>query len=625
MISFRLPLKYFSRFKYLELNSLLNSFADYYDHALGGLVIEAHVHGLPTPSVKFYRDGHLIHARRNKVVFFVEDKEIFQCLLVRPDASVSGTYTVLAENKAGKKRFDHHVDFVTKCPLIHLPGMRHADKKLEDFVEQMLEKIPKVVEKPAEPTADEKLVEAEAVAAAPEELKAEVRETPKAEEIVEALQAVVEGGASKAEEEKPKKHHHHKSKSKHRSKKASSPKIDADLLNDGEDEPEAEFEPVGANLEKRKFSTVVHEPYESETFRIYNSKNNLWFSGKLRDQTAIEGTTVKMICAATGPTPMLKWMKNGKPVPWSATVRNMSGEGIGHVILEKIARSDAGVYTCHAKNQWNEVTTEAVIKVIQRSTVPTTDTSKPMFTRVLGEFYRNTEDDLILDAHVRAVLAPKVSWFKDGVEINAAIDSRFDFTTDHDGGYQLRIHKPKPEDSGLYGCEAVNSEGKAKVTHKVNFTELERHTHPQFLYHKESFWQPTLRMEISPEPVKEVSPPPPEIAQAAGTSGGRSVNIQASQDSGSSENQDSSGVGESSDGAQGGSGTGGDGNEDGDESGDKPKGPADAAEETEEEEKKEKKPERKPKSSRRKRYEGPIEPLLIRDSVRNSLKIIELI
>lgn len=585
-------------------------------------MIEAHVHGLPTPNVKFYRDGHLIHARRNKVVFFVEDKEIFQCLLVRPDASVSGTYTVLAENKAGKKRFDHHVDFVTKYPLIHLPGMRHADKKLEDFVEQMLEKIPKPVEQPSAPVPSEPETmpaEPETIVAPPEkvneseEVKAEVSETPKAEEIVEALQAVVEGEAPKAEE-KPKKHHHHKSKSKHRSKKASSPKIDADLVNDGEDEPEAEFEPVGANLEKRKFSTVIHEPYESETFRIYNSKNNLWFSGKLCDQTAIEGSKIKLICAVTGPTPMLKWTKNGKPVPWSGTIRNMSAEGIGHVIIEKIARADAGVYTCQAKNQWNEVSTEAVIKVIQRSTVPTTDASKPLFSRVLGEFYRTVEDDLVLDAHVRAVPTPKISWFKDGVEINAAMDSRFDFTTDHDGGYQLRIHKPKPEDSGLYACEAVNSEGKAKVTHKVNFTELERHTHPQFLYHKESFWQPTLRMEISPEPVKESSPSAPEITRAAGNSGGDSVNIKATQDSGSSDNQESNGNDESSNGMQGGSGTGGDGNEDGDRGGEKPKDPSDAPEEVEEE-KKEKKPEKRPKASRRRRYEGPVEPLLIRDSV----------
>lgn len=342
---------------------------DYYDHSLGGVVIEAHVHGLPTPTVKFYRDGHLLHARKNKIVFFLEDKEIFQCLLVRPDASISGLYTVLAENKAGKKRFDHHVDFVTKYPLIHLPGMRHADKKLDDFVVEMLEKIPKkpeVAEGEVEPA-----VAAPAEAAAPPVAEkvgeVPVAATPKVEEIVEALQAVVDGEApAPVAVEKPKKH---KSKSRHHNKKASSPKIDAGLVDDGEDEvatDEVATEDADADNYKRKFSTVVHEPYTEETFRIYNSKNSLWFSGNLHDQTVIEGTNTKMLCAVSGPQPIIKWLKNGKPVPWSATVRNMSGEGLGNVIMEKVARADAGVYTCTAKNEFNEVSTEAVIKVIPK-------------------------------------------------------------------------------------------------------------------------------------------------------------------------------------------------------------------------------------------------------------------
>lgn len=595
------------------------------------MVIEAHVHGLPTPSVKFYRDGHLLHARNNKVVFFVEDKEIFQCLLVRPDATATGTYTILAENKAGKKRFDHHVDFVTKYPLIHLPGMRHADKKLEDFVEEMLEKIPKQPEAPPAVEAAPPAVEAAPPAEAEkgekdvaeketvkEEEKSVVQETPKAAEIVEALQAVVEGEAPKeGEVEKPKKHHHHhhhhKSKSSHK-KKAESPKIDADLVDDGE-EPEAP-EPLPEKEAKRKFSTVVHEPYETETFRILNSKNNLWWSGALRDQTVIEGSTVKLLCAVSGPMPIIKWLKNGKPVAWGNNMRNMTGDGLGLVIIDKIAKLDAGVWSCTAKNPNNEVTTEAVIKVIPKSTVPRDEFSKPAFTRVLGEFYHITEDDLILDAHVRSVPDPKVVWLKDGVEMTPAMDNRYDFSNDHDGGYQLRIHKPTAADSALYACEAVNQEGKAKITHKVNFTELERHTHPQFVYHKESFWQPTLRMSIEPEPVKEASVSAPEITQAAGQSAGGSVDVTVSQDSGSSGEQSGSG-GESSGAApSGGSGSGGDGNEDGEEGKEIPKTePEDATEEEEVKEVKEVKRERKHKP-RRRRYEDPVEPLLIRDSVR---------
>ncbi|CRL00783.1 CLUMA_CG014037, isoform A [Clunio marinus] len=590
---------------------------DYYDHSLGGLVIEAHVHGLPLPTVKFYRDGHLLHARKNKIVFFIDNKEIFQCLMVRPDASVSGMYTILAENKAGKKRFDHHVDFVTKYPLIHLPGMRHADKKLDDFVEGMLNKLPKP--QPEIQTNNEAVQEQiNEVENVVDTLKPK---PPKAEEIIEALNAVT----TETTEETHTHARKHKSK-KHRSKATKKePKIDADLVDDQEDEIEVDESESIEEHYKRKFSTVVHEPYESETFRIYNSKNSLWFSGKLRNQTAIEGTSIKLICAVSGPLPIIKWFKNEKPVPWSATIRNYSGDGLGHVIMDNIARSDAGTYTCTAKNAFSEVSTEAAIKVISKSIVPVTDTSKPTFTRVLGEFYHNVENDLILDAHVRGVPEPKVIWYKDGIAMKKEDDDRFDFLSDHDGGYQFRIHKPVQSDSGLYACEAINKTGKAKITHKVNFTELERHTHPMFVYHKESFWQPTLRMSIEPEPVIEKSVDySSEIVQASGNSGSdQSISVGSSGNGGDGNKETSGNEEQSGNGGDfGSSAPGGDGNQDGDDnekrkenSFDKDQNEEENAEKDEEEQKKEKKLERKP-IVRRRRFDGPVEPLLIRDSIK---------
>lgn len=540
--------------------------------------------------------------------------------MVRPDASVSGTYTVLAENSYGKRRFDHHVDFETKYPFYNLPLVRHADRKLDDFIEEMLEKVPKhpeekaavVEEKPAEiiPVVEEKKVEEE---------KIEVPQPPKPEEIVEALQAVVDGveAAPVVEKvEKPKK----KSKSRHHHKKKKAiPEIDADLLNDGEDEEEVDDVP--GVIGKRKFSTVIHEPYEPETFRIYNTKQNLWFSGQLRDQTAIEGSTIKLFCTVSGPLPMMKWLKNGKPVPWGQTVRNMSGEGIGQVIIERLSRSDAGVYTCLAKNAFNEVETTSNVKVIPKYTVPVDDSMKPMFTRILGQFYRIAEDDLVLDTHVRGVPQPTIKWYKDGIEITKAMDERFDIVADHDGGYQFRIHKPMASDSALYACEAINDTGKSKVTCKVVFSDQDRHTHPQFVYHKESMWQPTLRMSIEPEPViekDEVVFEMPVITEAAGQSANDNVNVKSSQDNSGNSNQQngsSGGDGSATNGGQQNGGSGGDGNEEDDDGKDIPNSTSDAPDDDEKEEEEEKKEKKKTHRPRRRRYEDPVEPLLIRDSV----------
>lgn len=589
---------------------------DYYDHNLGGLVIEAHVHGLPLPTVKFYKDNHLIKPKKDKVDIFVENKEIYQCLMIRPDTSVSGTYTILAENKAGKKRFTHIVDFVTKYPFYNaFPGMRHADKDLNNFVEEILEHLPKDPNKKPEVETEKGAkdnIETEKTIEEPQmPREVAVAEALKSEEVVEAP-AVVD------EEEKPKKKHH---RSHHKKKRrASTPSKDDGLIDD-EDEVEESSEVIETLAvepvveRRRQVQEESQEPYEFESFRIFNNSKSLKFSGGLSNQTVIEGKNIKMICAVSGPLPILKWFKNGKPVPWSATIRNNSGEGLGQVIIENIQRSDAAVYTCSAKNQFNEITTEAVIKVIPKSVLPIS-TSKPQFTRVLGEYYHILEDDLVLNAHCRGVPDPKIKWTKDGIEISEKTDPRYMFSYDHDGGYKFCIHKPSFVDNAIYGCQAENSTGKAKITHKVIFHEHVRHTHPQFVYHKESFIKPHS-ISIEPSSVNaEV-----EITQAAGQSGADQVQVPVT-DSGSGDQGSGQTNGVSSNGET--VGGAGDGNDDGDKRNNEKLNTNDDEvvekekdDEEEEEEESIQKQEKPYRSTRRRRFDGPpSEPYVIRDSVK---------
>lgn len=552
---------------------------------MGGLVIEAHVHGLPRPKVKFYKDNHMLHEKRNKIAFFVESIEgvyVFQCLLIRPDSSATGTYTILAENSSMKKRFDHHVNFETKYSSIHYPLIRHADKKLEDFVDLMLEKVPKPVEekKGEEKTAEEpKAVEETKPTEEPKPAEEVKTETTELLEAVSSELTTVqqEGEVPTAVAPEKKKKHHHKSKH-HSHHKKKVVEIDADLVDDGE-EPEAAADPNEVDYDhyKRKFSTVEHEPYESETFRIYNSKQKLWFSGGLRNQTVFEGSKFKMFCTVSGPNPIVKWLKAGKPLSWSNVIRNLSGEGIGHVIFDKVTKADAGVYTCTATNGVTQCTTEATITVIPKVDIPTTPNSKPFFSSVLSESYHIVENDLILTAHVRAVPEPTIKWIKDDEEVKQ--DDRIQACILHDGKYQLRIHHPEEsKDCGVYICEATNVVGKAFVKHTVTFKDHLKHTHPQYVYHKEDFNAPPFP-KIELEKKKEEPVVVDKVVEKV---------VEVTE---SSEAQE---------------GVEGEGNDN---------SATDTNAEPTEGEQKEKPREKRPKSSRRKRYEGPVEPLLIRDSV----------
>lgn len=552
-------------------------------------MIEANVHGLPRPKVKFFKDGHLLYERVNKISFFLESGSIYQCLLVRPDKSASGVYTVLAENGSFKKRFDHRVDFETKYSNIHYPLIRHADKKLEDFVENMLLKVPKHPE------------EAQAQLEAAEQKP--VEEAPKpADETKELLEAVstelstvpVNEEGAVVPEEKPKekkKHHHHHHHKHHRKekKKDEGPKIDADLVDDGEP-TEPPSEEVDWYHYKRKFSSApAHEPYESETFRIFNNKERLWFSGKLSNRTVFEGGSTKLFCTVSGPdqNPLMKWLKNGKPLSWSNVIRNFTAEGIGCVRFDKIEKADAGLYTCSAKNAFGEVITEARITVIPKIDIPRNPDSKPYFTAILNESYHTVENDLILDAFVRGVPEPQVKWYKDGEEVKK--DDRIDICILHDGRFQLRIHNPdETKDNAIYECEATNSVGKTKVKHVVNFKNHLKHTHPKYVFHREDYPIPPLEkvvIEPKPEkPKKQVEEPAPREFIT------KDESQVADENAATGENVEGEGNGETMT----------------DENAPPP------AENAEGEGEKVEK--RKPKKGR-KRFEGPVEPLLIRDSV----------
>lgn len=552
----------------------------------------------------------------------MEQHEIFQCLIVRADPNASGLYTILAENRTGKKRFEHYVDFKTKYSTIHYPLIRHADKK--NFVEEILEMLPKEQQQEGTVIAPDGAPVSDGLPMPEVKEKGEIDATMKeggvqpellAEKLAEGVEPPPQPADLPSEdkdEKKKEKKSKSKSKSKHRKsrKKSMTPETDDDLINDGESETEELVDMTGVSTPSEAGAFIARtrealkEPItieEPEPFVLRYSKNRLTFSGELRDQTVFEGQTVKMLCAVSGPLPIIKWLKNGKPVPWSETVRNLSGDGLGSVIIDKIKKIDAGVYTCSAKNSSGECTTEARIKVIPKIDIPSKE-SKPSFTRVLGEFYRICEDDLILDAHVRGVPDPKIKWYKDGIEILETMDDRYMFTKDGDGGYTLRIHHPNKTDSGLYAVEAVNSVGKEKISHKVNFQEHHKHTHPQFLYHKESFMKPQ-KIAIEKEEIPAVQEAGQTQQSGAPTSNGTDNSGSQASSNGSSDPSGGSMMG----------GSGGDGNGDDDKPTDLPNSHENDTEEEEEVEK----PKRVAKAApRRRRFDGPApkEPFIIRDS-----------
>ncbi|XP_055544316.1 kettin homolog isoform X2 [Wyeomyia smithii] len=122
------------------------------------------------------------------------------------------------------------------------------------------------------------------------------------------------------------------------------------------------------------------EPYKQESYIIRDSKNKLTWAGQLNNITIEKGRTVKMICSVNGERPILKWQKNYKPIDYGERIKLLNDGVVAQILIKDVGVADAGEYICTAKNNFNEITTTCILKVIE---LATTETSPPTFTKAI--------------------------------------------------------------------------------------------------------------------------------------------------------------------------------------------------------------------------------------------------
>jgi hypothetical protein len=78
---------------------------------------------------------------------------------------------------------------------------------------------------------------------------------------------------------------------------------------------------------------------------------------------------------------------------------------------------------------------------------------------------------------VRGVPTPKLSWARDGAELDIENDPRLILQREPEGVYKLHIHDPRKMDSGRFIIEATNSAGKEEIRTSVRFLGKEHYKH----------------------------------------------------------------------------------------------------------------------------------------------------
>ncbi|XP_075903122.1 hemicentin-1 [Nelusetta ayraudi] len=163
------------------------------------------------------------------------------------------------------------------------------------------------------------------------------------------------------------------------------------------------------------------------------------------EYTVVLGQPVSLECEADGqPQPEVTWHKERRPVVSSAHTRAFAN---GTLAIASTQRSDAGLYTCTAKNLAGRASHDIRL-VIQ---VP------PMISPVQTELSVIQGFQALLPCVAQGSPEPRVSWEKDG----ATVPNRpGKFTVLRSG--ELIIERAEAGDAGVFTCVATNAGGSAR-------------------------------------------------------------------------------------------------------------------------------------------------------------------
>ncbi|XP_007565210.1 hemicentin-1 [Poecilia formosa] len=163
------------------------------------------------------------------------------------------------------------------------------------------------------------------------------------------------------------------------------------------------------------------------------------------DYTAVLGKPVSLECAADGqPQPEVTWHKERRPVVDGAHMRIFAN---GTLAIASTQRSDAGIYTCTAKNLAGRASHDMRLVVQVPPMIPPAQTE----LSVIQGF------QALLPCAAQGLPEPRVLWEKDGVVVPNLLGK---FTILRSG--ELIIERVEPGDAGIFTCVATNPAGSAR-------------------------------------------------------------------------------------------------------------------------------------------------------------------
>lgn len=375
-------------------------------------IVTCQVHGVPTPTVKWYKEDFEIVPNADVQTIYDEDSGFVTLEVYNPETNVPVTYTIKAENDFGK-----------------------AIGKANVFIQSI------IIEKKAEVRAPKILtpLQAEVVKSQSNltfECKYDGLPVPK-------IKWIKNGKAIVTDENTIIETIDYVSRLEIRNiTRKNGGKYEIIVTNK-------------AGEAKSSGSVVVSDSEKTEAVQAPR------FIEPLIPKTVAESEVVILEASVEAfPTASFQWFYNNTPLVSSHETRIATTENKSILIIETFARTHVGSYTCRAENVAGSVTSTATVNMLEAfETEEVTELISPRFVEKVESTRIMDGEKLVLTARVHGVPIPKVEWHHNGENI---VDSNDIFTQqDNSGQCTLTIKEVFPEDAGEYVCVAKNKIGEA--------------------------------------------------------------------------------------------------------------------------------------------------------------------
>uniref|UniRef100_S4RBA9 Ig-like domain-containing protein n=1 Tax=Petromyzon marinus TaxID=7757 RepID=S4RBA9_PETMA len=183
---------------------------------------------------------------------------------------------------------------------------------------------------------------------------------------------------------------------------------------------------------------------------VSERKNPPYFTRKLKDWQAVEGTAATFDCRVTGTPPFsFIWYKHGVELSSGEDYVISAEENVATLDIHNVKLTHAGEYTCRVFNDVDSASCSAKLEAKDKKVPPSFEKKPDPVEVTAGESFE-------LECLIAGSRPIRISWLKNNREIRSVGNYKLFF---YDNAARLTVLKAGKEDSGTYVCKAVNEVG----------------------------------------------------------------------------------------------------------------------------------------------------------------------